>query len=319
MSERDEAPEPPLARAALDRDAPTRLNASELARVLHSDEARFVLVAGDRMVGSLHRPEVVTFTSAELTIALEDDIDERHALFLGRTVEEATPIFAVESRAPLDLNDISSRIRRELSWLVLREDIDALSDRDAGIFTTALALTNWHRSAQFSAETGVRTIPAQGGWMRTDSETGGEIYPRTDPAIIVLITDQNDRVLLGSHILWNEHRFSLLAGFVEAGESLEAAVHREMAEEAGVRVSDVKYVSSQPWPFPRSLMMGFTARLAADQHPDDIIRDESELADLRWFTREELLSAETAITLPGSASIARFMIDGWLLRKDGFV
>jgi NAD+ diphosphatase len=303
----------------MNRDARTRLNPDELARVLTSEAARFVLLSAGRMLGLAERPTVALFTRDETQSLLKEAIEPLNPLFLGRTIEDGTPVFAVASPAEVDIAAAERSLGSAVRWLVLREDIALLSDRDAGVFTTALALINWHTHAEFSPQTGALTAPAQGGWMRMDPESGTEIYPRTDPAIIVLITDDDDRVLLGSNVLWEEDRFSLLAGFVEAGESLEAAVHREMEEEAGVRVCDLRYVASQPWPFPRSLMIGFTARLAPGQLPDQLRRDESEIAALRWFTRAELLSEPRTVKLPGGASIARYILDAWLHGRDGFV
>lgn len=325
MGELDAVNVPPLSRAAMFRDAKTRLNADELNRVLLSAEARFVLRSGHRMLGSerpvsdAHGGVITQLTGADVAAILGSAPSLQDAYFLGRTLVDSTPVFAVAHTEALAVDDVQRVTGQNHRWLVLRDDVDALSQQDIGIFTTVLALANWHREAAFSPATGVRTHPAQGGWMRIDSESGLEIYPRTDPAVIVLITDGDDRVLLGSNVLWEADRFSLLAGFVEAGESLEAAVHREMEEEAGVRVTHLRYVASQPWPFPRSLMIGFIAELADDQRSDDVTPDETEIAALRWFTRDELLAKPALVTLPGKASIARHILDGWLYRREGFV
>ena len=129
----------------------------------------------------------------------------------------------------------------------------------------------------------------------------------------MLITDADDRLLLGSNALWENDRYSLLAGFVEPGESLEAAVIRESFEESGLRVTDATYLGSQPWPFPASIMCGFTARVDASQDPAELAPDGAEILDLRWFTRQELRSAEASwLKLPGSSSIAHFLIERWL-------
>jgi NAD+ diphosphatase len=327
MNDEDARLEPPLARASMSRDASTRLNPDALAYELSNPDTRFVALAGDEMLASsalntaaASKPSVgalAMLTSDEASALFGDETVRSNPLFLGR-VDHGGAVFAVMVDEAVTS---SSKLLLEQSyrWLDIRTHIAELRDVEVGIFTTALALAKWHNSAGFSPATGNITLPEQGGWMRRDSHSGREIYPRTDPAVIVLVTDETDRVLLGSNLMWNENRYSLLAGFVEAGESLEAAVHREIEEEAGIRVTNLRYVTSQPWPFPQSLMLGFTAKLAHDQNSDEIVPDPSELAALRWFTRAELLDPASTVTLPGDASIARYMIDGWLAQREGFV
>jgi NAD+ diphosphatase len=185
-----------------------------------------------------------------------------------------------------------------------------LGDRDAGLATEALAILNWHASHSFSPRTGEPTIVEKGGWVRRDPVSNTEVFPRTDPAIIVGVTDADDRILLGSNALWESNRYSLLAGFVEPGESLEHAVVREIFEESGIRVINPQYLGSQPWPFPASLMLGFTAQVdpafAGIQQADGV-----EILDLRWFSREELAASLDEIRLPGRTSIARAIVEQW--------
>jgi NAD+ diphosphatase len=178
------------------------------------------------------------------------------------------------------------------------------------MLTEALAILNWHHSHGFSPRTGNPTVPEKGGWVRRDPMSDTEVFPRTDPAVIVGIVDAQDRMLLGSNALWESQRYSLLAGFVEPGESLEAAVIREVFEESGVRVVDPVYLGSQPWPFPASLMLGFTARVA-DDFTGDLAPDGTEILDLRWFSREELIASLDHVILPGRTSIARAIIEEW--------
>lgn len=327
MNSAHEEFEPPLARASLYRDAVTRLNPEALAKELNNPQARFVVSTGDFMLAvgepqpaeetEALRHTIVRFTAPEIEAVFGRQALSENPVFLGRDVDQASAVFAVTVDTLAEIEQISERVGADVHWCELRQHIDELNDQEIGIFTTVLALTKWHAHGQFSPLTGQSTLPEQGGWMRRDTQSGREIYPRTDPAVIVLITDDDDRVLLGSNLLWEENRFSLLAGFVEAGESLEAAVHREIEEEAGIRVTDLRYVTSQPWPYPQSLMLGFTAKLAGGQRPTDIVPDESELAALRWFTRTELSDPSKTVTLPGKASIARFMLDNWLGDRDG--
>ncbi len=154
----------------------------------------------------------------------------------------------------------------------------------------------------------------EGGLLRVCPACGAEHHPRTDPVVIMLVVDsENDRVLLGRQPSWPDGRYSALAGFVEPGESLEDAVAREVLEESGVEVTDARYVSSQPWPFPSSLMLGFEAAYLSGEP----VAADGELDDARWFTRSELLEAAAergALRLPPSLAIARRLIDGWLAR-----
>lgn len=209
-------------------------------------------------------------------------------------------------------------------WRDLRGCGAELGDTDAGLLTTAVAVLGWHDRAQFCAICGSRTARRSAGWARYCLRRGHEEYPRTDPSMICLVHDTEDRhVLLARQPSWPQGRFSVLAGFVEAGESLESCVMREVAEEVGVEVRDVRYLGSQPWPFPRSLMIGFAAVADRDApvHPAD-----GEIAQVRWVSREELRAAlaeggwthrdngsgdPTALLLPGEVSIARRMLDAW--------
>jgi NAD+ diphosphatase len=198
----------------------------------------------------------------------------------------------------------------EAEWANLRSVGTVLSDRDTGLLTEALGVLNWHASHGFSPRTGEPTIVTSGGWVRRDPVSQTDVFPRTDAAIIVGVLDEDDRLLLGSNALWESNRYSLLAGFVEPGESLEAAVVREVFEESGLRVTDPVYLGSQPWPFPASLMLGFTARLDP-AHSNTAVPDGDEILDLRWFSRAELHNALGEILLPGPTSIARAIIDEW--------
>jgi len=175
----------------------------------------------------------------------------------------------------------------------------------------ALAMANWHHAHTFSPITGAPVESDQAGWTRVDQSTGKDLFPRTDAAVIALVTDQHDRIVLGSNALWEARRYSLLAGFVEPGESLEAAVIREVFEESGLVVTNPVYVGSQPWPFPASLMVGFRAEID-EASLADIRPDGTEIIDLRWFSREELLASLGEVLLPGRPSIARAMIESWL-------
>ncbi|WGH83952.1 NAD(+) diphosphatase [Auritidibacter ignavus] len=197
-----------------------------------------------------------------------------------------------------------------VQWLSVREVAAGLSGKEAGLFVEAVAIANWHSRTRFCSHCGHRLVTEQSGWVKTCPAEGIEHFPRTDPAIIVAITDDDDRILLGNNATWAPNRYSTLAGFVEPGESLEAAVIREVYEEAGAHVADPQYLGSQPWPFPQSLMLGFRAR-ATDV--ETIRADNKEMRSVTWFTKAEMWSqAERGeIYLPGSASIARMLIEHW--------
>ncbi|KQS73358.1 NAD(+) diphosphatase [Modestobacter sp. Leaf380] len=194
------------------------------------------------------------------------------------------------------------------SWSGLREVGSDLGDRDAGLLAQAVGIVEWHERNRFSPYTGAATTIEKSGWTQRDPTTGQEVFPRTDPAVIMLVHDGGDRCVLGRQAVWPAGRFSILAGFVEPGESAEAAVAREVAEEVGLEVTDVRYVSSQPWPFPQSLMLGYVARAVTT----DLQVDHDEIEEARWFTRDELRSGAGPAALPPPVSIARHIVDRWV-------
>lgn len=188
-----------------------------------------------------------------------------------------------------------------------------LSDDHAALATTAVALLGWHAAAGFCPQCGRPTQPDATGHSRSCSE-GHQEFPRTDPAVIVLVHDGQGNAVLARQASWAPGRFSVLAGFAEAGESLEGTVVREIGEEIGVRVGDVQYLGSQPWPFPRSLMIGFEALAPVRA----VLRPRpGEIEQARWFSRQQLREimagrVDGGITLPDSVSIARRMVEGFV-------
>jgi NAD+ diphosphatase len=219
-------------------------------------------------------------------------VDDNDVAFFGVLTDEPIPVH--DGVELVDLRSVGA----------------LLDDRDAGLLVHAVALSHWHAKHRFCANCGYETIVEQAGHVRRCPNCGTEHYPRTDPAVIVIVTDAAGRALLGHNPRWPDGRFSTLAGFVEPGESAEMAVVREIAEEAGVQVVDVTYLGSQPWPFPWSLMLGYTAR-AAD--PTQAVADGVEIAEVRWFTRDELRIAVEAgeVLLPPTVSIARRLVEHW--------
>ncbi|MEA1072106.1 NAD(+) diphosphatase [Sphingomonas sp. LY160] len=190
--------------------------------------------------------------------------------------------------------------------------LSLLHAADAPTFAAALSLANWHRRHGHCSVCGSTTAPNRGGWSRACPACGAEHYPRADP-VVIMLASHRDRLLLGRQPAYPPGRYSALAGFVEPGETIEAAVARELKEEAGIAVRDVTYVASQPWPFPSSLMIG--AHAIADD--DRLTIDTNELDDARWFTREEVEAAmsgapDPAFLPPPPAAIAHTLLAWWL-------
>ena len=245
------------------------------------------------------------------------------ALFLGRE-EDGTLVFAhdlsdwvpdgLDESALGQFLDQTEQRHPELPGCVfaeLRRIMTRLNARDAELAATAKAVLDWHVSHRFCARCGAESTLSQAGWQRSCETCGGQHFPRTDPVVIMLITHGNS-VLMGRSPGWPEGMYSLLAGFVEPGETIEAAVRREVREEAGINVGPVSYLASQPWAFPSSLMVGCAGAALSRE----ITIDPAEIEDARWFTREEILMAfagEHPILLPArNGAIAHFLLRNWL-------
>lgn len=268
------------------------------ARVLRVDRRNQVLIAD----GS-----VVLGSAASL-----GDAPPEHAVFLGR-LADGRHVWAIRGELePPEDPDVRTEV------LDLRRAGPVFDDASAQLVSTATALLNWHDHARFSPVDGAPTKPIKAGWSRINPATGHEEFPRIDPAVICLVHDGHDRAVLARQGVWPERMFSILAGFVEAGESFETCVVREIAEEIGLTVTDVQYLGSQPWPFPRSLMVGFHA-LGDPEQP--FAFNDGEIAEADWFSRAEIRDAlengdwsstsPSRVLLPGSISIAREIIESW--------
>jgi len=204
---------------------------------------------------------------------------------------------------------IVERVDQALQPVSLRMLGPTVAAEDASLAVHAVGLSRWHQTHRFCARCGSPTVVAQAGHTRECPECGATHFPRTDPAVIMLITDGDDRALLGRQPSWPEKRFSTLAGFVEPGESLPDAVRREVMEEVGIEVGDVEFAGSQPWPFPSSLMLGFFGTALTDE----IQVDHAEIAEARWFTRAEVteMTASEDLLLPPIVSISRWLVENW--------
>ena len=296
----------PLASEAVDRSGELRTKPDELAKLWKS--ARILHFASGKF--RVKPNYELDFQSAEQIAKLRKDAKfaDGEELFLG--IDNGISYFAWCS----DAMDFESFETLE-NYQTLRTLGDFLTQLEMGLAIHSQAIANWHHTHQFCARCGAPTLSANGGSLRKCSTDGSEHYPRTDGAVIVLVKDDKDRVLLGRQKVWPEKRFSCFAGFVEPGESFEQTVLREVFEESAIRVDKITYLGSQPWPFPASIMISFSA-LATN--PAAAKADGEEIEEIIWLTREEMCAAITnqSLTLPPGMSVARKMIEFWY-EKNG--
>jgi NAD+ diphosphatase len=286
-----------LARGSLDRAAHLRADAAAWEQVSTDPATRVVVMHGHRAAVTGQPPRLIRLPLGEVTWP--------HTLVL-LAADEGGPILAAladwQTQVPEDLGD---------RWGDLRELGASVDDADAGLLVSAVALAQWHASHSHCPACGKPTTLTAAGWTSVCAEHG-EHHPRTDPAVIVLVRDQRDRALLGRREEWTPGWFSTLAGFVEAGESAEHAVLREVAEESNVTIDpqSLVYLGSQPWPFPRSLMLGYHA---TTNDPGAAKADGVEISEVRWFTRAELADGCAAgeVRIPPRVSVARRLIERW--------
>ncbi|HET8767781.1 MAG TPA: NAD(+) diphosphatase [Pedococcus sp.] len=297
-----------LAGSGLDRRADLRTDRHLLGRLLADPATRVLELRGDRVAAD-EGPD-----GARLRLRAPVAADaERLAVFLGADDQDVMHVGVVGDPLPAEdgATGNGSTTSGEAAGLVTLRHVAAdLDDVEAGMFATLLALANWHRAHGHCARCGAPTEPQQSGWVRRCTNEGSEHYPRTDVAVIMSVVDGQDRLLMAQGAGWGTGRYSVLAGFLEPGESLAQAVAREVREEVGLEVFDVEYLGDQPWPFPTSLMVGFTAR--ADSGA--LRLQESEIADARWFTRDEVRAgvADGSLAVSSRLSISRRLVEHWL-------
>jgi NAD+ diphosphatase len=278
----------------LERAEHLREDAIALARLW--PRARLMLVDEEGLAVFDGEPDAPEFVAAGNREPMEQ------ASFLGIEVDGGQPWFALPSAlfddAPAQRLDLRNAAAR---WPALV----------ASVFAQARALLHWQARSRCCGVCGKRNDFIRGGFAARCPECGGERYPRTDPAIIVAVSD-GERLLLGRQASWPEKRYSVLAGFLEPGESLEQAVAREVMEEAGVRIDSCEYLASQPWPFPASLMLGF--RAMAKPQP---VQLGDELEDARWFSADEIRSriSDGELQISPRLSISRWLIEDWLASR----
>lgn len=305
----------PLTGPALDRDGSVRARVGlfddlwqqPATRVLPLWQGKALVQGRDGLTWS---PEA----SAALTLLHTGEVPPAALrVYLGRTLEQHRDLPAGSPVVAAVLADAEAHRLQpdEAAWHTLRTLAPTLHRADAAIFTEALAITNWHAVHPHCPRCGSPTDVEMGGWVRRCPVDNSEQFPRTDAAVIVSVIDDDGRLLLGSNALWENNRYSLLAGFVEPGESFEEAAIREIGEEAGVRIAEPEYLGSQPWPFPASIMVGMRARLADGQAAEDLLPDGEEILALRWFSRQQLWDQRESLLLPGASSIARSIVEYW--------
>ncbi len=285
----------------LDRQAQRRSLPGVIADLVADPGTQVVEVAGDCMavqgersrIALVRRPAVPGDIAA-LTAYLGEDRQGRSVL---ARLDRPAATSPVDAAAP------------GTRWRSLRQVGAHLDPSDASIFATAVALAQWHATHPHCPRCGAATEVTQAGWVRRCPQDGSEHFPASHPAVIMSVLDGADRLLLARNPAWPDRRFSVLAGFVEPGETFEAAVAREVREEVGVAVRDIRYLGNQPWPFPASLMVGYTC--VADD--PTLTLDPHEVAEARWFGRDEYRSALAAgeILAPSGISIARRLIERW--------
>ena len=274
----------------IDRAGELRTNPAALAELLK--RAKVLTVGGGKVSGDL--------ASAKLLYPNAHS-DENYFLGIDRATD--TPYFAAHVAESDDL-------------LSLREIGAALSPLEIGLALHAVALSNWHTSHPMCSKCGAATTSSLGGAVRVCSKCETQHHPRTDSAVIVLVRDVDDRILLGRQAVWPIGRFSTFAGFLEPGETFEQCVSREVFEESGVSVSKISYLGSQPWPFPASIMIAFEAVI---DDPSAARPDGEEIVELRWYSRAQLRAAmeDGSLLLPPIISVARKMIERWFGADHG--
>ena len=277
-------PEPFFSGPGIDRADQVRVDEARLAEIASRDDGlQLIWRDGLPAVGADGKLEWKIATSSELFLGMKD----------GRPRFSASEQPHANARAAFDT-------------------IGALSFEEAPLFAAALSLAWWHSRHRFCANCGAGTEIERGGWSRVCPQCSAQHFPRVDP-VVIMLAEHEGRLLLGRQPQYPPGRYSALAGFLEPGESIEAAVARELHEEAGIKVADVSYTASQPWPFPSSLMIGCHARALGP----DLVIDTTELDDARWFTRSEIEAAlagdpQAAFQPPPRFAIARTLLEHWL-------
>ncbi len=306
--------------SGLDRAAELRGKPEELAQALTAPNSRSILLWRSKpLLGGPDRDCLVRLPMDHPVLSLS----KSPPIYLGREDDGHCFAYDISSWKPEVLDDAEfgsfldqseqthPLLASDMAFCEMRVIMTRLNARDAELAATAKAVLSWHRSHRFCAICGHESQMAMGGWQRDCPNCGGHHFPRTDPVVIMLITRGN-KVLMGRSPGWPEGMYSLLAGFVEPGETIEAAVRREVLEEAGIRVGAVDYLASQPWAYPSSLMFGCRGEALSDE----ITVDPVELEDAMWVSREEMMqvfAGSHPLMKPArKGAIAQFILRNWL-------
>ena len=299
----------------IDRGSDLRTDAAKLEQLWK--KAQIIQLVDARLSAT---NDALTFIDARAVSELSDSFVEGERFFLGISRDDDQPYFAWRTtwiNQPIDDGSGDFEKDKYQGFKTLREVGGNLDAEDITLAMHAVGLANWHENHTHCSKCGAQTVSDLGGSVRVCVEDSTQHHPRTDPAVIVLVRDADDRILLGHQPIWPEKRFSTFAGFVETGESFEECVSREVFEEAGIYPSQVKYITSQPWPFPASIMIAFEA---ISDRPEDARPDGQEITEVRWLSRDEMKQAVASgeILLPPGISVARRMIEAWYTRVEGY-
>ena len=299
----------------IDRGSDLRTDAAKLEQLWK--KAQIIQLVDARLSAT---NDALTFIDARAVSELSDSFVEGERFFLGISRDDEQPYFAWRTtwiNQPIDDGSGDFEKDKYQGFKTLREVGGNLDAEDLTLAMHAVGLANWHENHTHCSKCGAQTVSDLGGSVRVCVEDSTQHHPRTDPAVIVLVRDEDDRILLGHQPIWPEKRFSTFAGFVETGESFEECVSREVFEEAGIYPSQVKYITSQPWPFPASIMIAFEA---ISDRPEDARPDGQEITEVRWLSRDEMKQAVASgeILLPPGISVARRMIEAWYTRVEGY-
>ena len=320
----------PLAQGDVDYDTASRQQPGLLGQLLAQEGTGVILVRGDKVAVPRGKGALAGRTGASIRLttlpaaylqgplAGSSDQSELPCYYLGRADRQAwlaldLDLACAHQAARDALGNLIQAADQRFDWLALREYAPHGRPRQVGLATCAVALSVWHGHQVFCPQCGAPVRPSQAGWAQLCQGDASKdrhlLFPRIEPAVIMAVVDGHDRLLLQHNRKWAPDFRSVTAGFVEAGENLEHAVRRETLEEVGLNLGEMRYLGSQPWPFPSSLMMAFRARSLNT----DIRVDGQETDDACWFTREEFGAALASgrLRIPQAASVARYMIEQW--------